>query len=128
MSQEAAAGVGPGEQCPQHQEAERERQAVGLGAYGGRRGGARGLGLAAAAWALSVPLSPAGARWSGLHSAGALSSLALTHRTDFFALHQKNEKFPFTATSMDLEVIMLSGLSQAKKIKMILLIREIRKL
>ena len=58
MSQEAAAGVGPGEQCPQHQEAERERQAVGLGAYGGRRGGARGLGLAAAAWALSVPLSP----------------------------------------------------------------------
>ena len=48
MSQEAAAGVGPGEQCPQHQEAERERQAVGLGAYGGRRGGARGLGLAAA--------------------------------------------------------------------------------
>ena len=92
MSQEAAAGVGPGEQCPQHQEAERERQAVGLGAYGGRRGGARGLGLAAAAWALSVPLSPAGARWSGLHSAGALSSLALTHRTDFFALGRRVQR------------------------------------
>ena len=65
---------------------------VGLGAYGGRRGGARGLGLAAAAWALSVPLSPAGARWSGLHSAGALSSLALTHRTDFFALGRRVQR------------------------------------
>ena len=43
-------------------------------------------------------------------------------------IHQKNEKFPFTATSMVLEGIMLSGLSQAKKIKMILLICEIRKL
>ena len=86
MSQEAAAGVSLGEQCPQHQEAECQRQAVGLGAYGGRRGGVRSLGLAAAAWAPSVPLSPAGARWSGLHSAGALFSLALTRRTDFFAL------------------------------------------
>ena len=37
MNQGAAVGVGPGEQCPQHQEAERERQAVGQGAYGGRR-------------------------------------------------------------------------------------------
>ena len=35
MNQGAAVGVGPGEQCPQHQEAERERQAVGQGAYGG---------------------------------------------------------------------------------------------
>ena len=85
MSQEAAAGVRPGEQCPQQQEAERERQAVGLLAYGGRRGGVRGPGLAVAAWPPCVSLSPAGARWSGLHSAGALSSLALTHRTDFFA-------------------------------------------
>ena len=30
---------------------ERERQAVGQGAYGGRRGRVRGLGLAATAWA-----------------------------------------------------------------------------
>ena len=43
-------------------------------------------------------------------------------------IHQKNEKSPFTATSMDLEGIMLSGLSQAKKTNMILLICEIRKL
>ena len=67
-------------------EAEREGQAVGRGAYGGRRGGVRRLGLAAAAWAPGVSLSPPGARWSGLHSTGALSSLALTRRTDFFAL------------------------------------------
>ena len=37
MNQGAAVGVSPGEQCPQYQEAERERQAVGQGAYGGRR-------------------------------------------------------------------------------------------
>ena len=42
---QAAVGVSPGEQCPQHQEAERERQAVGPGAYGGRRGRVRGLGV-----------------------------------------------------------------------------------
>ena len=35
-------------------EAEREGQAVGRGAYGGRRGGVRRLGLAAAAWAPGV--------------------------------------------------------------------------
>ena len=44
MNQGAAVGVGPGEQCPQHQEAERERQAVGQDAYGGRRGRVHGLG------------------------------------------------------------------------------------
>ena len=55
MSQEAAAGVGPGEQCPQHQEAECERQAVGSGAHGGQRGGVCGLGLAAATWAPAFP-------------------------------------------------------------------------
>ena len=32
-------------------------------------------------------------------------------------IHQKNENFPFIATSMDLEGIMLSGISQAKKDK-----------
>ena len=37
----AAVGVGPGEQCPQQQEAEREPLAVGRGAYGGQRGGGR---------------------------------------------------------------------------------------
>ena len=78
MKQGAAVGIGSAEQCPQHQEAERERQAVGRGVYGGQRGGVRGLGLAAATWAPGVFLSPAGARWSGLHSACALSSLALT--------------------------------------------------
>ena len=86
MNQGAAVGVGPGEQCPQHQEAERERQAVGQGAYGGRRGRVHGLGLAATAWAQGGPLLPVGPRWSGWHSAGALSSLALTRCTDFFAL------------------------------------------
>ena len=86
MNQGAAIGVGPGEQCPQQQEAERERQAVGRCAYGGWRGRVRCLGLATAAWARGVPLSPAGARWSGRYSAGTLSSLALTRRTDFFAL------------------------------------------
>ena len=86
MNQGAAIGVGPGEQCPQQQEAERERQAVGRCAYGGWRGRVRCLGLAAAAWARGVPLSPAEARWSGRYSAGTLSSLALTRRTDFFAL------------------------------------------
>ena len=60
MNQGAAIGVGPGEQCPQHQEAERERQAVGCGAHGGWRGGVRGLGLAAAAWARGAPLSRRG--------------------------------------------------------------------
>ena len=50
-----AAGIGPGEQCPQHQEAEREGQAVGQGAYGGWRGRVRGLGLAATAWAQGPP-------------------------------------------------------------------------
>ena len=86
MNQGAAIGVGPGEQCPQQQEAERERQAVGRCAYGGWRGRVRCLGLAAAAWARGVPLSPAGARWSGRYSAGTLSSRALTRHTDFFAL------------------------------------------
>ena len=47
MKQGAAVGIGSAEQCPQHQEAERERQAVGRSVYGGRRGGVRGLGLAA---------------------------------------------------------------------------------
>ena len=60
MNQGAAVGVSPGEQCPQHQEAERERQAVGQGAYGGRRGRVRGLGLAATTWAQGGPLSPVG--------------------------------------------------------------------
>ena len=69
MNQGAAVGVGPGEQCPQHQEAEREQQAVGQGAYGGRRGRVRGLGLAATAWAQGGPLLPVGPRWSGWHSA-----------------------------------------------------------
>ena len=86
MNQGAAIGVGPGEQCPQHQEAEREWQAVGRCAYGRWRGGVRGLGLAAATWARGFPLSPVGARWSRRYSVGALSSLALTRRTDFFAL------------------------------------------
>ena len=54
MKQGAAVGIGSAEQCPQHQEAERERQAVGRSVYGGRRGGVRGLGLAAAAWAPGV--------------------------------------------------------------------------
>ena len=58
MNQGAAVGVSPGEQCPQHQEAERERQAVGQGAYGGRRGRVHGLGLAATTWAQGGPLSP----------------------------------------------------------------------
>ena len=31
MNQGAAVGISPGEQCPQHQEAERERQAVQRG-------------------------------------------------------------------------------------------------
>jgi hypothetical protein len=61
----AAAGVGPGEQCPQHQEGEGERQAAGHGAYGWQRGGVRGLGLAAAAWARGVSLLPEGPCWSG---------------------------------------------------------------
>ena len=82
----AAAGVGPGEQCPQHQEGEGERQAAGHGAYGWQRGGVCGLGLAAAAWARGVSLLPEGPCWSGWHFAGALSSLSLTHRTNFFAL------------------------------------------
>ena len=47
MNQGAAVGVSPGEQCPQHQEAEREGQAVGQGAYGGRRGRVRGATSAA---------------------------------------------------------------------------------
>ena len=59
---------------------------MGQGAYGGRRGRVRGLGLATTAWAQGGPLSPVGPRWSGQHSAGALSSLALTRCTDFFAL------------------------------------------
>ena len=92
MNQGAAVGVSPGEQCPQHQEAERERQAVGQGAYGGRRGRVRGLGLAATAWAQGGPLSPVGPRWSGRHSAGALSSLALTRCTDFFALGHRVQR------------------------------------
>ena len=81
MKQGAAVGIGSAEQCPQHQEAERERQAVGRCVYGGRRGGVHGLRLAAATWARGVFLSQAGARWSGLHSAGTLSSLALTRAT-----------------------------------------------
>ena len=51
-----------------------------------RRGRVHGLGLAATAWAQGGPLLPVGPRWSGWHSAGALSSLALTRCTDFFAL------------------------------------------
>ena len=86
MNQGAAVGIGSGEQCPLHQEAEREWQAVGHGPYGGQRVGVRGLGLAATAWAQGVPLSPAGMHWSGLHSVAMLSSLALTRHTDFFAL------------------------------------------
>ena len=74
------------------QEAERERQAVGQGAYGGRRGRVRGLGLAATAWAQGGPLSPVGPRCSGRHSAGALSSLALTRCTDFFALGRRVQR------------------------------------
>ena len=85
MNQGAAVDVGLGAQCLQHQKAERKRQAVGRGTYGGWRGGVRGLGLAAA-WAPGIPISAAGPRWSGWHSAGALSSLALTCRTNFFAL------------------------------------------
>ena len=82
MRRGAAAVVGPGEQCPQHQEAERERQAVGRGAHGGQRGGVCGLGLAAA-WAQGAPLSLARPRWSGWHSMGALFSPALTRCTNF---------------------------------------------
>ena len=82
MRRGAAAVVGPGEQCPQHQEAERERQAVGRGAHGGQRGGVCGLGLAAA-WAQGAPLSLARPRWSGWHSTGVFSSLALTRCTNF---------------------------------------------
>ena len=85
MNQGAAVDVSLGAQRLQHQKAERERQAVGHGTYGGQRGGVRGLRLAAA-WAPGFPLSPAGLRWSGGHSAGALSSLALTCHTNFFAL------------------------------------------
>ena len=86
MHQGAAAGVGPGEQCPQQQEAECERQAVDCGALHGQRGGVRGLRLAAAAWARGVSLLLAGPRWSGRLSAGALSSPVLTCRTNFFTL------------------------------------------
>ena len=82
MRRGAAAVVGPGEQCPQHQEAERERQAVGRGAHGGQRGGVCGLRLAAA-WAQGAPLSLARPRWSGWHSTGMFSSLALTRCTNF---------------------------------------------
>ena len=64
----AAVGVGPGEQCPQQQEAEREPLAVGRGAYGGQRGGGHRLGLAATTWARGALLSPAGAAlvWTAL--------------------------------------------------------------
>ena len=92
MKQGAAVGIGSAEQCPQHQEAERERQAVGRCAYGGWRGRVRCLGLAAAAWARGVPLSPAEARWSGRHSAGTLFFLALTRHTDFFALGHRVQR------------------------------------
>ena len=73
----------PGEQYPQQQEAEHKWQAVGRGTHGGQRGRVQGLGLAAAAWDRGVPLSPAGPSWSGRHSLGVLSSLALTRCTNF---------------------------------------------
>ena len=86
MHRGAAAGVSPGEQCPQQQEAERERQAVGCRAYGEGRGRIRRLGLAPASWARGVPLSLAEPRWSGRHSVVTLSSLALTCCPNFFVL------------------------------------------
>ena len=66
INQGAAVGISLGEQCPQQQQAEREPQAVGCGVYGGRRGGIRGLRLAAAAWARGVSLSPLGLHHAGL--------------------------------------------------------------
>ena len=66
INQGAAVGIRPGEQCPKQQEAERERQAVGRGVYGRRRGGIRGLRLAAAARAPGVSLSPMGLHHAGL--------------------------------------------------------------
>ena len=66
INQGAAVGIRPGEQCPKQQEAERERQAVGRGVYGRRRGGIRGLRLAAAARAPGVSLSPLGLHRAGL--------------------------------------------------------------
>ena len=66
---------------------------VTRGLHGAQCNGCHGNGCAwsgvtncATAWAQGGPLSPVGPRWSGRHSAGALSSLALTHCTDFFAL------------------------------------------
>ena len=56
---------------------------MGHRAYGRQRGRGRGLGLATA-WARGVFFSPAGPCWSGLHSMGTLSFLALTPRTNFF--------------------------------------------
>ena len=71
MYRGAAAGIDPGEQCPQQPEAERERQAVGRGVYGGRRSRGRGLGLAAT-WARGALLSPDGAAlvWTALCGRG----------------------------------------------------------
>ena len=92
MNQGAAVGIGPGEQCPQQQEAECEWQAVGRGPYSRWTGGVCGLGLAAAAWAWGVPLLPVGPCWSGRHSAGTLFFLALTRHTDFFALGHRVQR------------------------------------
>ena len=81
----AAAGVSPGEQCLQQQEAECQRQAAGCGTLGGQRGGVCRLGLAAYTWAPGFLFSSAGPRWFGRHSAGLLFSPALTRRTNFFS-------------------------------------------
>ena len=62
----------------------RKNQIAGSGAHGGQRGGGHRLELAAAAWARGVPLSPAGPCWSGRHSVGVLSSVALTGCRNFF--------------------------------------------
>ena len=86
MHRGAAAGVGPGEQCPQQQEAERQRQAAGCSALGRQRGRVHRLGLAPTTWALGISLLLAEPRWSGQHSTGVLSSLVFTRSTDFFAL------------------------------------------
>ena len=64
----------------------RKNQIASSGAHGGQRGGGHRLGLATAACARGVPLSPAGPHWSGRHSVGvgALSSPALTGCMNFF--------------------------------------------
>ena len=91
MSQEAAAGVGPGGAVSPA--AGGRTRAAGCGPRRLRvEGRGSGLGLASTAWAPGVPLSLAGPRWSGRHSAGALFSLALTRRTDFFALGRRVQR------------------------------------